>query len=77
MKFGGTARDAKGWFATTTSASLHELAVANGMLTLEGWAEPYREEHGVDVQGEFDEVVEVVGFPQLRVGRHGCASAHG
>lgn len=49
MKFGETARDAEGWFATTTSASLDELAVADGMLTLERWVEPYREQHGVDV----------------------------
>lgn len=40
MKFGETARDAKGRFVTTTCASLDELAVANGMLTLELWAEP-------------------------------------
>lgn len=32
----------------------------------------HRKEHGVDIQGEFDEVVEVVGLPQLGVGRHGC-----
>lgn len=35
----------------------------------------YREQHGVDVESEFDEIVEVVGFPQLGVGRHGDASA--
>ena len=31
----------------------------------------HREEHGVDIEGEFDEVVEAVGLPELRVGRHG------
>lgn len=43
-----------------------------GVLNSEYLPKTYRKEHRVDIQGEFDEVVEVVGFPQFSVGWHGC-----
>lgn len=70
--------DATGWFTSTTirwHCCSSNCTTVHIMLTLINVPRTYREEHWVDIQGKFDEVVEVVGFPQFRVGRHGCWQA--
>lgn len=69
--------DATGWITINAVPGLDGLVATERRLIIKkkGSAGSHREEHGVDIQGEFDEIVEVVGFPQLGVGRHGCDSA--